>query len=68
MVYECLVICLQGKLRNLGSVLKSPGSMNVVFTQGKDNSSLIHSTEMKIGLRWATDGPKFSECAGTEKL
>lgn len=35
--------------------------MNVVFTQGKENSSLTQSIEMKIGLRWATDGPKFSE-------
>lgn len=35
--------------------------MNVVFKQGKENSSLIHSMEMKMGIRWATVDPKFSE-------
>lgn len=60
-MYECLVICLLSKLRNLGSVLKSPGSLSVVFSKGKESSSLTHRIDMKTELRWATDGPEFSE-------
>lgn len=56
-----LVVCLLSKLRNLGSVLKSPRSLDVVFSKGKDNSSLTHRIDMKTELRWATDGPEFSE-------